>query len=106
MADIHLKARLLQLLAERGPQWDSDLAAAAEAEYPEVRGGYWAGTIRLLLADLYSSGLIRSLEERLGTNGDSKLHFCFELTEFGRERMADTRIVPAGGSPIETPEAS
>ena len=77
----------------------SVVAAAAEAEYPEVKGDYWKGTIRLLLADLYSSGLIRSLEEKIGADGDSKLHFRFELTEFGRERMADTRI--AGRAPAQ-----
>lgn len=99
MAKVHLKGRLLQLLAERGPQWDTDLADAALEEYPEMDGDYWRGTVRLLLADLYSSGLIASLEERLDAGGaEQKLRFRFALTEFGRERMSHTGLLEAGAA--------
>ncbi len=101
MARIHIKGRLLQLLVERGAQWDYDLPDVIESEYPEVHGAYWRGTIRLLLADLYSSGLIASLEEKLDpskTGGEEKLLFRFAVTDFGRERMGHTGLLPAGSA--------
>ncbi len=101
MDRVHIKGRLLQLLAERGPQWDYDLAETIEAEYPEVSGDYWRGTVRLLLADLYSSGLIASLEEKLDsqtTGGEQKLRFRFAVTDFGRERMGHTGLIPAAAA--------
>ncbi len=101
MAETHIKGRLLQLLAERGPMWDYELAEEIEREYPEVNGDYWRGTVRLLLADAYSSGLLRSEEEKLDpsrTGGEEKVLFRFALTEFGRERMGHTGLLPAGSA--------
>jgi hypothetical protein len=100
MAQLHIKGRLLQLLAERGPQWDYELADRIAAEYAEVKGEYWHDTVRLTLADLYSSGLITSTEETLDpekTCGREKLLFRFAVTEFGRERMQQTGLLATSG---------
>jgi hypothetical protein len=95
MPKLPIKGRLLQLLEERGPQWDYELASAIAQEYAEVDGRYWYDTIRLSLADLYSSGLIREVEEALDpskSHGIEKILFRFDLTDFGRERMRDTGL--------------
>lgn len=95
MAVIHIKGRLLQLLEQGGAQWDYELAAKIASEYPEVDGQYWYDTIRLNLADLFSSGLVTEVEQALDTSksyGVDKILFRFDLTEFGRERMRNTRL--------------
>ena len=104
MAQLHIKGRLLQLLAEGGPQWDYELADRIAAEYPEAKGEYWHDTVRLTLADLYSSGLIASTEEKLEperTYGRDKLLFRFAVTEFGRDRMQQTELLGASGRAAE-----
>ncbi len=96
MPDVHIKGRILQLLAERGPLWDYELFEAVAAEYPEVEGEYWYDTIRLELADLYSSSITTSVEERLDPEksfGNEKILFRFALTDFGRERMRHTGLL-------------
>jgi hypothetical protein len=98
MPAVHIKGRLLQLLEQGGPQWDYELAARIASEYGEVDGQYWYDTIRLNLADLFSSGLITEVEETLDATksyGVEKVLFKFELTDFGRERMRDTRLSAA-----------
>ncbi len=104
MAQLHIKGRLLEVLAERGPHWDYELADQIAAEYREAKGEYWHDTVRLTLADLYSSGLIASTEEKLDperTYGREKLLFRFALTEFGRERMQQMGLLAAGGRAAE-----
>ncbi len=97
MADLHIKGRILQLLAERGPMWDYEIFETLAAEYPEVEGEYWYDTIRLKLADLYSSGITTEVDEALDPDksfGNEKILFRFDLTEFGRERMRHTGLLP------------
>ena len=38
MATLHIKGRILQLLAEHGPTWDYDSFETLAAEHPEVDG--------------------------------------------------------------------
>ena len=95
MAQLHIKGRILQLLEERGPLWDYEIFELIAAEYAEVHGQYWYDTLRLVLADLYSSGLTKSVEETLDAGksfGVAKILFRFELTAFGRERMRHTGL--------------
>jgi hypothetical protein len=95
MAKLHIKGGILQLFEERGPLWDYEIFELLAAEYPEVDDQYWYDTIRLVLADLYSSGLTRSVEETLDAGksfGVEKILFRFDLTDFGRERMAHTGL--------------
>jgi hypothetical protein len=97
MAQLHIKGRILQLLDERGPLWDYEIFEALAAEYPEVDGQYWYDTIRLKLADLYSSGITTEVEEALDASksfGTEKILFRFDLTDFGRERMRHTGLLP------------
>ena len=98
MAQIHIKGRILQLLDERGPLWDYEIFELLAAEYGEVEGEYWYDTLRLMLADLFSSGLTASVEEALDPQksfGNEKVLFRFGLTDFGRERMRHTGILRA-----------
>ncbi len=98
MAEVHIKGRLLQLLEQGGPQWDYELAATVTQEYGEARGQYWYDTIRLNLADLFSSGLVTEVEQALDASksyGVDKILFKFALTDFGRQRMRDTGLSPA-----------
>lgn len=100
MAKLHIKGRMLQLLDELGPQWDYELFEKIAAEYPEVDGEYWYDTIRLKLADLYSSGITTQVEEALDATksfGNEKVLFRFALTDFGRERMRHTGLLRENG---------
>ncbi|MBW3592975.1 MAG: hypothetical protein KY396_04710 [Actinobacteria bacterium] len=100
MAKLHIKGRMLQLLDELGPQWDYELFEKIAAEYPEVDGEYWYDTIRLELADLYSSGITTQVDEALDAAksfGNEKVLFRFALTDFGRERMRHTGLLRENG---------
>lgn len=94
MASLHMKGHVLRLLAERGAMWDDEVVAAVAAEYG-VSGPYWEGTVRLQLTDLYSGGLIAELDATVDparTNGKERVLFRYELTDFGRERMAQSGL--------------
>ena len=97
---VPIKGRLLQLLDE-GPQWDYELAQRIADEYPEAQGQYWADTVRLNLADLHSGGLVLQEEDAVDpskTYGREKVLFRFALSEFGRQRMAETGLLETHGT--------
>lgn len=91
MAKVHIKGYILQLIAHTEGMWDNEIANAVCDEYGGA-GPYWQGTVRVMLTDLYSGGLITSLEERFDAYSD-KMRFRFALSPFGRERMADTGLL-------------
>jgi hypothetical protein len=94
---MHMKGRMLQLLAERGPMWDYDIADAVLQEYG-LSGDYWFGTVRLTLADLFSSGLLDEVETTVDpakSRGEEKLLFKFGLNDFGRSRMRQSGLMGA-----------
>jgi hypothetical protein len=100
MSKVHMKGRLLQILEAEGAMWDYDLAERMLTEYGQ-EGEYWYGTIRVTLTDLYSGGLLEVLEEALDPEksyGKEKVLFKFGLTEFGRQRMADTGLLVGKGA--------
>lgn len=90
----HIKGHLLETLARKGTLWDYELA-------DEVMGAlgltsdYWYGTVRLTLTDLYSGGLISECGTDVDpskSRGEEKVLFRFELTDFGRTRMAQAGL--------------
>jgi hypothetical protein len=93
---MHIKGRLLQMMQSGKPEWDYDLADAIISEYGHPDNEYRHGTIRMTLTDLFSTGLIEPSEEKIDpekSHGKEKLLFKFVLTEFGLERMKDTKLV-------------
>ncbi len=100
MPRVHLKGRLLQLLEEDGPQYDYELASRLMAEYGEPESDYRHNDVRLTLADLTSGGLVYPIEDddRIDlerTFGVEKLVRRYALSDFGRERMRDSGLMPA-----------
>ncbi len=96
MAGTHIKGRILQILHEQGELWDYEVFERIAAEYPEVQGEYWYGTIRLNLADLFSSGLTRETDQAVDparSYGQEKILLKFAVTNFGVERMRETGIL-------------
>lgn len=94
MAKIHIKGRMLQYLEEKQPLWDYQISDRVMEEYG-LSGDYWRGTVRVLLADLFSCGLIESVEEDVDEGlyfGEGKVLFSYVLSQFGRERMVDTGL--------------
>lgn len=94
MGQIHIKGRILQYLNVRQPIWDYEIVSMAQAEYG-LSGDYWKGTIRALLADLSSCGLVESVQEDIDNGqyfGPEKVLFCYCLTDFGKQRMKNTII--------------
>lgn len=96
---LHTKGYVLQLLAESDGLWDSDIAHRTCIEYGKPEDEYWTGNIRAILADLYSGGLVQTPEDTLD-EATGKMHFRYVITEFGRQRMADTGLIDA--EPKET----
>ena len=97
MSALHMKGYILRLFADRGPLWDDEVAEAVSSEYG-VSGAYWLGTVRLTLTDLYAGGLIGELEATVDpsrTQGEERVLFRYELTAFGRERMAQSGLTGA-----------
>ncbi|WP_296228482.1 hypothetical protein [Ralstonia sp. UBA689] len=89
---LHMKGYILQLLASGDALWDSDIAHRTCLEYGKPEEEYWTGSIRAILADLYSGGLVQTLEDALDV-ATGKVHFRYTITEFGRQRMADTGLI-------------
>jgi hypothetical protein len=103
MPAVHVKGRLLQILEEEGAHYDHELAARLAREYGEQDTAYWHDTTRLTLADLHSGGLVlpREEDDHLDptlTFGVEKLIRRYEITDFGRERMAATGLLRAAGT--------
>lgn len=94
MSRLHMKGYVLQLFAARGPLWTDEVAEAVAAEYG-VSGPYWQGTVRLTLVDLYAGGLLSEQEATVDpsrTDGEERVLFRYALTDFGRERMAQSGL--------------
>lgn len=94
MATLHMKGYMLELIARREAMWDYDIADAVMQEYG-LSGGYWYGTVRLTLTDLYSGGLLDELETAIDpakSFGEEKLLFKFRVNDFGRERMRQSGL--------------
>ena len=97
---MHMKGHMLQLLAERGPMWDYDIADEVMRAY-DVSGDYWYGTVRLTLTDLFSSGLLDEVETAVDpakSRGEEKLLFKFGLNDFGRSRMRQSGLLGERGA--------
>lgn len=98
MPQVHMKGRLLQLLAEGGPQWDYELAGRLAREYGVEETQYWHDNLRLTLADLLSGGLIYAEEDRdtvdpSKTFGVEKIVRLYGLSDFGRQRMREMGLL-------------
>ncbi|WP_426396666.1 hypothetical protein ACN9M1_01125 [Ralstonia sp. R-29] len=96
---LHMKGYILQLLASGDALWDSDIAHRTCVEYGKPEDEYWVGNVRAILADLYSGCLVETPEDTLD-EATGKVHFRYAITEFGRQRMADTGLLDA--EPKET----
>ena len=91
-----MKGRILQLVNERQDAgiWDWQVTNLILAEYG-LAGAYWRGNTRVTLTDLFSSGIIESVEEKIddqGYFGIGRILFKFRLNDFGRQRMCDTEL--------------
>ena len=100
MPKIHIKGRILQIIHEHTEGksfkgiWDYEIARQILKEYG-LAGGY-AMEMRVTLTDLFSGALIETIEEKLDKGehfGKGKILFKFSLTNFGRDRIADTGII-------------
>ena len=96
MSKLHMKGRILQLINEQQDKgiWDWQVTDAVMAEYG-LSGAYWRGNTRVTLTDLFSSGIIESVEEELDDQayfGLGRVLFKFRLYDFGRQRMLDTAL--------------
>jgi hypothetical protein len=91
-----MKGRILQLINEQQDKgiWDWQVTDAVMGEYG-LSGAYWRGNTRVTLTDLFSSGIIESVEEELDDQayfGLGRVLFKFRLNDFGRQRMLDTAL--------------
>ena len=91
MAKVHIKGFILRQIAGTDGMWDSDIAASVCEEYGK-QGPYWIGSVRVILTDLYSGGLVTSVEEKFDAYAD-KMRFRFRVSDFGRQRMRDTGLL-------------
>lgn len=96
MSKLHMKGRILQLINEQQDKgiWDWQVTDAVMGEYG-LSGAYWRGNTRVTLTDLFSSGIIESVEEELDDQayfGLGRVLFKFRLNDFGRQRMLDTAL--------------
>ncbi|MGO3345903.1 MAG: hypothetical protein ACTIM4_11720 [Marinomonas sp.] len=97
MKKLHMKGRILQLINDKQHIgiWDWEISEAVMLEY-SLKGAYWRGNTRVTLADLFSSGIIESIEEKIDDQayfGAGRVLFKFRLNDFGRQRMRDTALM-------------
>lgn len=96
MNRLHMKGRILQLInaTQDVGIWDWQVTDALMKEF-DLSGPYWRGNTRVTLTDLFSSGIIESVEEELDNQayfGAGRILFKFRLNDFGRQRMRDTAL--------------
>ncbi|MFC6337242.1 hypothetical protein GIR22_16905 [Pseudomonas sp. CCM 7891] len=96
MNKLHMKGRILQLINDQQDVgiWDWQITDALMSEYG-ISGAYWRGNTRVTLTDLFSSGIIESVEEKLDDQtyfGPGRVLFKFRVSDFGRQRMRDTAL--------------
>ena len=90
---LHQKGYLLVELSKVTDIWDQVLITQALDEYA-LTGDYWEKNLRVALDELAAAGLIARIDQKLETrSGKSKLHFRYQLSEFGRTRMIDTGLL-------------
>lgn len=96
MTKLHMKGFVLQLLhMTKGGMWDYEITRRLVKEYQKEASSYWKGNVRLMLADLYSSGMVIRLEEVIDDGshvGRGKLLHKYSLSQFGLTRMAETGL--------------
>tara|TARA_R110000823_G_scaffold315681_1_gene449654 strand:+ start:3022 stop:3315 length:294 start_codon:yes stop_codon:yes gene_type:complete len=96
MSKLHMKGRILQLINDQQHTgiWDWQITDAVMSEY-SLSGAYWRGNTRVTLTDLFSSGIIESVKEKLDDEayfGAGRVLFKFRLNDFGRQRMRDIAL--------------
>tara|TARA_R110002095_G_scaffold95747_2_gene83652 strand:+ start:1642 stop:1935 length:294 start_codon:yes stop_codon:yes gene_type:complete len=96
MSKLHMKGRILQLINDQQHTgiWDWQITDAVMSEYG-LSGAYWRGNTRVTLTDLFSSGIIESVKEKLDYEayfGAGRVLFKFRLNDFGRQRMRDIAL--------------
>lgn len=96
MSRLHMKGRILQLINAKQDAgiWDWQVTDALMSEFG-LSGAYWRGNTRVTLTDLFSSGIIESVEEKLDDEayfGAGRVLFKFRVNDFGRQRMRDTSL--------------
>lgn len=89
-----IKGFLLQSLFKAGECWDDRLIDEAFAAYG-LSGRQWHNTLSVALDELASAGLTERRDFRLS---GERLGFCYRLSDFGRQRMRDTGLLPEGAA--------
>ena len=87
-AEMPMKCRVLQLLAEKGPMLDYEIWGILSREYG-ISGEYWKGVVKLLLIELASGGLTSSIEHSLDDGshfGKDVVLYKYQIEDFGRLR--------------------
>lgn len=95
MTKLHTKGYVLQQLnrAQSG-LWDYEIAQKLLCEYNK-QGEYEKGNVRLMLADLYASGLVLktgSSHDDKAYFGHGKTTFKYVLSDFGKARVVETEL--------------
>lgn len=96
MSKVHMKGRTIQILEERGPSWDYDIAKQVIDEYELQDDRRNRSNIRIWLIEYAANGLIEAVEDAVddGSNfREDKLMSRYQVTNFGRQRMKDTGLL-------------
>jgi DNA-binding transcriptional regulator PaaX len=86
---LHQKGYLLVELSKVKSLWDDELIKKTLAHYNES-GDFKEKSLRIALDELASAGLINRNNQKLRNNS---LHFCYQLSDFGRLRMINTGLI-------------
>lgn len=90
----HIKGHLLETLARNGRMWDYDLTDDV-MQALGYSSDYWHDTARLTLTELYAGGLVSQSARDVDpskSRGQERVLFQFDLTDFGRTRMAQAGL--------------
>lgn len=94
---LHQKGYLLVALSQASPMWDEVLIEQTCAEYgkSEIDLG---NHLRIALDELNAAGLILCIDKRMSLqyptqSGKPRLSFLYQLSDFGKMRMKETRLI-------------
>lgn len=103
-----LKARLLLLIAAKGPLWDFEAADLLIRHIPSPRARQRnRNRLRTCMIEARAAGLLTSVEEAIDETPyfqTGKLLSCYQLTAYGYERLAQNRLLHPEEQPAERTE--
>jgi hypothetical protein len=87
------KFRILEILKDQGPMWNSDLVKQLQGEY-KMPSNYYRDCLNFDLIEVAASGMIYEIEAKVDTEGSYKkdsLLLKYKISHMGEDLLEDLK---------------